>query len=202
MTATMAREKRRFRLVSPSPHYVKPDDFKPGDTHAENEARRGDHLHTDILRRMQMNDVIETCIDMEAKFPNKFKDVTKEDNYQPINMDIRRPIVDGLIATGTWDENDRKFLESLPEDNFQRIIGKVNEMARKVIAPEGKSTSILGEDVTASYGLAYDHGYKVFRNPKGKHNVTLLSNVEKPVNPTPLDADKVLGFVERHIATK
>lgn len=128
---------------------------------------------------------------LEKRFPGKFKKVVE--GLTVAVSEARKQAISKLIASGVNNEDDRSFLESLSEDGFERL--------QRMIAPkqvEGKTISVLGSDVTSEFSQAYDGGYKVFKTPANKYQVTNKNDVNKPLNSKALDASAVDTFISSH----
>ncbi len=137
--------------------------------------------------------IITSEENLMEKFVNKFEKVIEAGPV--VVSEARKKAVDQLILAGVNQEDDRSFLESLTDDGFDRVqrmtAPKSPMESRKVVSP-------LGEDVTDLFGFAYDHGFKVFRNPAGKHQIT-KGAATKPINPKPLDAAAIDEFLATYL---
>lgn len=141
------------------------------------------------------NNIVESDRPLDKLYENKFEKLIPGMNAPVVVTDARRQEVTQLLALGNWKETDRDFLEGLSEKDFQRVVSRSEGMAAK--KPAEKVVSALGEDVTATFPSAHDAGLKVFANAAGKHQLT-VGTATKPVNPRPLDADKVADFIEKY----
>lgn len=187
-TMTTVRAPEKFRVIE-SLHYEPKKDWE------------GHRLDPARLQVFKKGEVIESQRDLESQFPNKFKKLSDEESAPPIDKAARKLAVNLLIEAGNWKEEDRRFLENLSEENYKRM----NERFASVTAfksPEDKASSILGADCTSEFQRAYDEGYKVFQNAKGKYNVTTKMELNKPINSSPLEKDKVDDFVGKWIKEK
>ncbi len=155
--------------------------------------------HPDRFIRYKKGDRIESERDLVSIFVNKFRKVTNEGPTvaTPANP-VRKLEVQKMIEGG-WEENGRAFLEGLSDDDFARI-QRMTPTKPTANHETRKKSSPLGEDVTDQFQRAYDEGYTVFRNALGKHQVVKGGN--KPLNPAPLDANKVESFIELHLKEK
>lgn len=178
-----AKQKKRYVL-------------KGGWHHEPVPAGHADHLNplaVNRVRTLTKGDVIETERDMQAEYPGKF-DLATEDGGTVVVTDERRQSVAQLIASSTYTEEDRGFLERLSNDGFERVV-----RASTPKQVEGKVSSPLGDDVTHKFQVAYDNGYLVFVNGTGKHQVTRRNESTKPLNKAPLDVKGVDPFVLEHM---
>ena len=129
--------------------------------------------------------------DLEKRFPGKFKRIVE--GHTVVVSEARKRAIASLISSGVNTEDDRSFLESLSEDGFERL--------QRMVAPkqvEGKVISVLGSDVTSEFQQAYDAGYKVFKTPANKYQVTTKSDPNKPLNTKALDVSAVDTFTSSH----
>lgn len=62
--------------------------------------------------------------------------------------------------------------------------------------PDSKARKELGEDVTASFPLAVENEFKVFKGTGGWHYVTEPETPKKALNPKALKADAVDAFIK------
>lgn len=145
--------------------------------------------------------VVESDRPLDKIFPNKFRLVTKQEEQPPVNIEVRRPLVDHMIASGHWVDDDRDFLETLPDDNFKRLQDRFNQ-AITAKAQEGKIISNLGDDVTSQFQAAWDAGFLVFKNAKNKYQVTRKQEPNKPINKEALNDDQVDSFVVKFLKEK
>lgn len=145
--------------------------------------------------KFNTGDIIESERPLDEIFPNKFEKVV-EGGGPVVITDARREAVTKMIQGGTWAEEDRKFLEELSNDGFERVF-KRNQMTERK-----RTTTVLGEDVTDLFQRAYDEGFKVFRNPAGKHQVTKGTASTKPLNKEPLEQADVDKFVDETLKKK
>jgi hypothetical protein len=181
--------KMRFKLLEGT-HYEPNPNWKSKD------ESRGVLKHIKRTKNDDLGGIVESEDDLCLKFPCKFEPVVPGVNAPIIVTEARRAAVRELVASG-WDSGDTEFLEELPDDGFERI----QRQAQR--APKGprKPASVFGEDVTHQFQMAYDHGYKVYCNAEGKHQV-LKGSATKPMNLEPLEGDKVEDFVRTAIKTK
>jgi hypothetical protein len=133
--------------------------------------------------------IVESTENLEEKFRNKFRKVV--DKPTVIVTEARKASASQLIFAGGFQEPDRTFLESLSDSDFERVQRIANRGATE---ERKKVVSHLGEDVTHLFQIAYDHQFLVFRNAGGKHQVA-RSGETKPINPKPLDGNKVDEFI-------
>lgn len=152
----------------------------------------------DRLKVYKRGEIVESTRDLVKVFPNQFKPVSDEEMVAPIDQEARKKEVDGMIQNGHWNEEDRKFLQGLSEENFKRLNNRFSQ-AITAKSSEDRTLSTLGEDVTSNFQLAYDSGYKVFKNAKGKFQVTKKNDVNKPLNKEALDQAGVDKFVEQYL---
>lgn len=137
------------------------------------------------------NNVVESTRPLDRIFPNKFERIVEQAPPKAAVSDDRRAAVGAMVESGRWSEDDRDFLEQLPEDRFVKVGGSTFAGAAKI------ESMPLGEDVTAQFkGLPPD--YKVWRNAAGKHQVTKGTDAAKPVNKDALDQAQVVKFAQDH----
>jgi hypothetical protein len=193
----------------PTPAYLakKPNERKPRDLGAYTLVKAGE--------------VFESVRPLHLEFENKFELVKEGDTPVQVITEARRRAVAGGIAAGLWPEDDRHFLENLNEDGFQRVFRQAqmrSGVTPAAVTPGGfpqspvppetgtnefpptpptdkKTDSILGSDVTDTFGQAYDNGLKVYKNAKDQYNVARGPDFSKPLNKKPLDRTKVEEFV-------
>jgi len=144
--------------------------------------------------------VVTSTRSLDQVFPNKFREVVDQ-VIAPREVSVeRRNYVQQILDQGPYSEDDRSFLEQMDDDGF----GRIQRALLKSSAAETskRMSSILGEDVTDQFQIAYDHQYKVFRHPSsGKFHVTKGSH-NKPLNDSGLEKDKVDPFVTQHMKAK
>jgi hypothetical protein len=148
-------------------------------------------------------DIVVSDQPLDEMFVNKFEKLIPGVSAPIIVTPERKAAVDRVIEAGPWGDEDRNMLEELPEVAFTRITAVVGDKASKGKSATGtdekKATSPLGDDVTDTYGTAYDNNLKVFRNPKGQLNITKANNWKKPVNKEPLEPAQVEGWIAQYL---
>jgi hypothetical protein len=152
-------------------------------------------------KKYKKGDIVESNRDLAETFPNKFHKLSDEEFAPPVDLEARRKEVNSMIESGTWQEEDRRFLEHLSEENFRRLQTRL-ALTVSARASEDKTLSTLGTDVTSNFTRAYDEGFKVFKNAKGKFQVTARTEVNKPLNKEALDKDSVDKFVDQFLKEK
>lgn len=124
----------------------------------------------------------------------------------------RRQIAQELISSSMFGEEDRHFLETLPDEHLAHIIKSMKSKKAPVAEEELQDSNKeekqipptdLGEDVTDRFSRCKEAGLKVFRNPAGKHQVVDINNPNHPVNPQPLTTNnKVNDFITAYLEEK
>ncbi len=170
----------RYKLLHGTFYQLSPnaDELRPHD--------QGRHI------RRKRGDVFESELDLENLFQNKFVKVT-EAELAPVS-DERKKAVDQLIKSGACEEGDRQSLEQLTESGFGAIMAGV--LSRRTVpeaTKEEEPKNLLGEDVTDDFPEAAAKGFKVFRSPANKYNVTRAEDASKVLNPAPLKKGQVEG---------
>lgn len=191
MTATKTKapaKPEKYRLVS-GIHYEPVPGFE------------GDYADPERIRKYVAGDVVVATRDLVERFPNKFRYISAEELNPPIDAEARRVEVDLMIAGGHWVEDDRQFLQNIPDDNFERLKARFASAITSK-SSESKTLSTLGEDCTSNFQMAYDHGFNVFKNALGKFQVTRKGYPDKPVNKTALDQSGVDKFIETFLKEK
>lgn len=120
-------------------------------------------------------DVVESKVDLAAKFANKFVRVDDQ----------------------TSEPRDRSSTFDKPD-----VTDNPTKHRDKVAADKqdgGTGTSVLGEDVTEDFELAKENGLVVFKDGKN-FNVVEPEAIDKPLNPKPLKQSAVDKFVEDYVA--
>jgi hypothetical protein len=170
---------------------------KCGKYYARNPEYGGTNPHDPAAKVMyKRGEIVSTDEDLEANFANAFEKVLEP--QKKTVTEARKKAVYGLIELpkSMWTEDDREFLENVDDADFDRLVKK--SQPKTLSEGVNKVTSVLGEDVTDTFGRAFDEGFKVFRNAAGKHQVT-RGDSTKPLNPSPLDAKDVDKFVDRYL---
>lgn len=183
--------KERYELVQ-GIHVTPKAEFLDADP-ATRRAGHGD-THDTLVKGA----VIESEEDLERKWVNKWRKVTSP--APVVVSEERKQAVSDMLVAGPWQEDDREFLEQLPDDGFQ----KVSLRTARPEAPQQKkkATSALGEDVTDQFESAQEMGLKVFKNQAGKHQVARPDAVDKPLSGKPLGANEVDKFLENYSKEK
>jgi hypothetical protein len=137
---------------------------------------------------------------LDEIFENKFSKVTEVQLSALLPVpEERKADVQSLIEAGTWTEEDREFLEHLPEDKFGKFMKTAGIKPTVAAGTETEDhPTLLGEDVTTKFKKAKEAGLRVFRNPAGKHQVVKPDALQKPVNMEPLEANQVDKWVVDH----
>jgi hypothetical protein len=171
--------KEKYRLLC-GIHYETNPNYQGKDRH-----------HPERVIQYKKDDIIESERELDKVYVNKFAKLIPDENRPTVVVtDFRRQAVSQLISQGSVQEEDRDFLQHLPDENFarmQRMLAKSADIPKK--------PSSLGEDVTDTFQRAYDEGFKVFRNAAGKHQVCRSPNIDKPLNLKPLNQNEVEKFV-------
>jgi hypothetical protein len=188
MSSTMQRYK-----VLAGTHYEKNPDFDK-----LSEEERKNPFHPKRMKAFVRDEVVLSDRPLDEIYVNHFEKVI-EGNNGPVTEE-RRAAVSALIQTGVWVEDDRPFLENASDDGFERIQKRTALMNNTEIRK--KTLSHLGEECTDSFQIAYDHGFKVFRTPSGKYQVTHSQKGDKPLNIKLLDKDAVEKFVESYVSER
>jgi hypothetical protein len=152
-------------------------------------------------------DIVDSEEDLVAKFVNKFELAIPGVNAPIVVTEERRKAVAGLIELQLWSEEDRTFLETLPDEGFNRIVRNSSKAVTEPVQ-QGQSNinpgsaSPLGDDCTDRFQQAYDHQFKVYRTPAGKYQVhrkdpTGTTKSDKPLNKQPLEQSEVEPFVAK-----
>lgn len=180
MTAVL----NRYKLMAGQHYGVNPD-APPG-------AR-----FLDRMKLYTAGDIVESEEELDKKHLNKFE-LQNESTPRVIVSEMRKARVTELITTGIWAETDRDWLEQLTDDRFMKVTGS-KELQPE---PDKRIQSALGKDITDTFQVAYDSGFKVFKNPSGLHQVTKSPDHSKPLNRNPLKAEDVNKWVENYLKEK
>jgi hypothetical protein len=188
--------KRRYRVIA-GQHWARNPAYNP----STNEGR--DRRKSHVLYKQ--GDVIESEENLAQKYDGKFELIPEMPQVEVTAE--RRQAAKALIDSGSWTQEDKEFLETMPPDNFQRVMrnamqgGKTPPPMESEPPPTGKKASTLGENITAKFQVAYDEGFQVWVNLAGKHQVT-MGNSKKPINPEPLAEEEVDKWVMAYLKEK
>lgn len=169
--------------------------------HYERGADSGGRRHNlDDMVKFVKGDIIETDVDLVAKWPNKFERIIEA---PPIHVsEARRAAVALLIENDpVWEESDRQVLHEMPEATFGKVFAKSGltmpeEEAEEPEKPQHvkKAAPVKDKDVTGDFILASDNGLRVTCNEAGEHSV-FKGKSKKPMNVEPLTAETVNQFI-------
>lgn len=182
----------RFKVLT-SIHYARPD---------ENKKRKGPHNLSHMVP-YKRGEIIESDEDLVTKYPNKFERIVEAGPV--VVTQARREAVAKLIETEVWTDDDRTFLEELPDSGFNRILRQAKiEPPKDPDAEEDKpkatagKSSALGDDVTETFSIAVDNDMKVFKNAAGLFQIT-KGKSKKPINEEPLEEVQVEAWIQSYL---
>lgn len=183
--ATQPKTKNRYRVVAGI--HAERQNFDPG-------VKPSLPGNTKVY---STNDIVESEEELDKQYVGKFEKVI-EAQKQPVT-EARRQAVAQLILQGQWGEDDRTFLEELPEDGFRRIVA--HSGAKLSTVGDAGTQAAHGVNVTDNFQQAYDNQFRVYQRPDGKH-MLFRGGAKKPLNDVPLDAAEVEPFVANYMKNK
>ena len=163
-------------------------------------------------KMFKQGEIVESNRPLDELYENKFEKLVPGVNAPWIVSAERKKQVQEIIDGGKMEEEDRKFLETLTDEQFSHVTRRMDGPRRpkqeeapeeaksaEPAEPERKGVeSKLGQDVTDEFPQATKSGLRVLRTPAGKHHVVKTSDPNKPLNKQALDRQKVDEFVVQH----